>query len=251
MPSTKPTIRLIHWKAEEAAPRAALLKRLGYNVDAEPVEGWSLGKIRETQPAAVVIDLTRLQSHGREFGMAMRLSKVTRLIPIIFVEGPPDKVQRTMELLPDARYTTYEKIGPVLEDVLKNPPKEAVVPKSLSGPGSPVPLVKKLGAKDAVALIDAPDGFEKMLPGLKIDKNAPMALWFITTPEALAKALPKMKVRAEKGNIWIIWPKGLKNGINSNSVRESALAYGLVDFKICAVDETWSGMRFALKRTTP
>ena len=248
MPSIKPTIRLIHWKAEEAAPRAALLTKLGYNVDASPVEGWTLGNIRETQPAAVVIDLTRLQSHGRELGMALRLSKVTRLIPLIFVEGPLEKVQRTMELLPDARYTTYEKIGPVLEDVLKNPPKEAVVPKSLSGPGSPVPLVKKLGAKDAVALIDAPEGFEKMLPGLKIDKNAPMALWFITTPAALTKALPKMKVRAEKGNIWIIWPKGLKNGINSNGVRESALAYGLVDFKICAVDETWSGMRFALKR---
>jgi CheY-like chemotaxis protein len=245
----KPTIRLIHWNAEEAAPRAAQLQKLGYTVDAAPVEGWSLGGIRETQPAAVVIDLTRMQSHGREFGMAMRLSKVTRLIPIVFVEGPPDKVQRTMELLPDARYTTYEKLGPVLEDVLKNPPKEAVVPKSLSGPNSPVPLVKKLGAKDAVALIDAPEGFETKLAGLKIDKNAAMALWFITTPAALAKALPKMKARAEKGNIWIIWPKGLKNGINGNVVRESALAYGLVDFKICAVDETWSGMRFAPRRT--
>lgn len=244
----KPTVRLIHWNADEAEPRAAFLRKLGYTIDAAPVEGWSLGKIRETQPSAVVIDQSRQQSRGREFGMALRLSKVTRLIPIVFVEGPPEKVQRTMELLPDARYTTYEKIGPVLEDVLKNPPKEAVVPKSLSGPGSPVPLVKKLGAKDTVALIDAPEGFAKMLPGLVIDKNAPMALWFITTPAALTKALPKMKVRAEKGNIWIIWPKGLKNGINSNAVRESALAYGLVDFKICAVDETWSGMRFALKK---
>jgi hypothetical protein len=225
------------------------LQKLGYTVDAAPVEGWTLGNIRETMPAAVVIDQSRQQSRGREFGMALRLSKVTRLIPIVFVECPPDKVQRTMELLPDARYTTYEKIGPVLEDVLRNPPKEAVVPKSLSGPNSPVPLVKKLGAKDAVALIDAPEGFETKLAGLKIDKNAAMALWFITTPAALGKALPKMKARAEKGNIWIIWPKGLKNGINGNVVRESALAYGLVDFKICAVDETWSGMRFAPRRT--
>jgi hypothetical protein len=50
----------------------------------------------------------------------------------------------------------------------------------------------------------------------------------------------------------VIWPKtrpGCKPDINGNLVRELALEVGLVDFKICAVDEVWSGMRFAVRKT--
>ena len=64
-------------------------------------------------------------------------------------------------------------------------------------------------------------------------------------------ALPKMPQKAEDAGIWIIWPKTEKTNrpdINGNVVRETALSAGLVDFKICAVDETWSGMRLAIKR---
>ena len=79
----------------------------------------------------------------------------------------------------------------------------------------------------------------------------PLTLWFVETRRDYEAALPKMRLRAEDGGIWVIWPKTTKSAkpdINGNIVREAALSVGLVDFKICAVDQVWSGMRFAVKR---
>lgn len=77
-----------------------------------------------------------------------------------------------------------------------------------------------------------------------------MTLWFVETKKEFEAALPKMRQRAEDGGIWIVWPKTTKTAkpdINGNIVRETALTAGLVDFKICAVDDKWSVMRFAIK----
>jgi len=250
-------IRLLHWKEEECESRAARLRQLGYVVDAHKLESSSMKEFRENPPDVVVIDLARLPSHGREVGMFLRGGKSTRLIPIIYVEGEPEKVAKVKEILPDARYTTYAKIGPVLADVLANPVTEVVVPKSLSGFDSPIHLVKKLGVKDGqvVGLINAPMGFESKIPGAETKRNpkgkVPLTLWFVETRIEFEDALPRMSRKAADGGIWVIWPKTTKTAkpdINGNVVRESALQVGLVDFKICAVYETWSGMRFTVRR---
>jgi len=246
-------IRLLHWKEEECAPRAERLRALGYEVDPRKLVSASMKEFRENPPDAVVIDLGRLPSHGKEVGVFLRGSKSTRLIPLIFVEGDPEKLPKIKETLPDARYTTYAKIGPVLEDVLANPPREAFVPK----PHDPVPLNKKLGLKEGVpiGLVNAPKGFESLIRGAETKRNpktkVPLTLWFVASRGEYEAALPKMREKAEDGGIWVIWPKTTKTAkpdINGNIVREAALEVGLVDFKICAVDETWSGMRFAVKR---
>lgn len=246
-----PRIRLIHWKEEECEERAAPVRALGYTVNAARLVSASMKEFRESPPDAVIIDLSRLPAHGREVGVFLRGSKSTRLIPLIFVEGAPDKVARVKETLPDARYTTYAKLGPVLEDVLASPPREAFVP----APQAPVPLLKKLGVKDgqAVGLVNAPDGFESLIPNSVRNPRGKVALtlWFVESRKELDAALPKMRQRAEDGGVWIIWPKTTKTSkpdVNSTIVRAAALEAGLVDFKICAVDETWSGMRFAVKR---
>ena len=86
-------IRLVHWNEEEAPERAARLERLGYEVEAT-VPGTSIG-IRELSanpPAAFVIDLSRLPSHGREVARAVRQSKALRAVPILFLDGKPEKV---------------------------------------------------------------------------------------------------------------------------------------------------------------
>lgn len=244
-------IRLLHWKEEECAPRAAAIKALGYEVDSARLVSSSMKEFRENPPAAIVIDLSRLPSHGREVGVYLRGSRSTRLIPLVFVEGAPEKVAMIKEALPDARYTTYPKLGPVLEDVLANPPKEAYVPKAKE----PAPLGKKLGLKEglAVGLVNAPKGFAEMIPNAKRNPTGKvyLTLWFVETRRAFEEALPEMRRKAEDGGIWVIWPKTTKErkpDINGNIVRETALTAGLVDFKICAVDEVWSGMRFAVKR---
>jgi CheY-like chemotaxis protein len=245
-------IRLLHWKPEECPSRAERLAILGHHVDSTQLKSSSMKEFRDNPPDAVVIDLDRLPSHGREVGVFLRSSKSTRLIPLIFVEGAADKLQRIKQELPDARFTTYAKIGPVLEDVLANPPREAFVPK----PRPAAPLTQKLGCKPglSIGLINAPKGFEANIPGAIRDPRTslPLTLWFVESRAELESALPKMREKAEDGGLWIIWPKTTKENkpdINGNLVRETALTIGLVDFKICAVDQTWSAMRFAVRRS--
>jgi hypothetical protein len=62
---------------------------------------------------------------------------------------------------------------------------------------------------------------------------------------SLAKTLPK------KSALWIAWPKkasGVKTDLNENVIREFGLSAGWVDYKVCAIDETWSGLCFARRR---
>jgi DNA-binding response OmpR family regulator len=84
-------VRLFHWKAEEAKPLLTLLKAAGYSVDyKEPVISYR--EVRLSPPDAIVIDLSRLPSHGREVAVFLRGSKATRHVPIVFVGGEPEKL---------------------------------------------------------------------------------------------------------------------------------------------------------------
>jgi hypothetical protein len=49
--------------------------------------------------------------------------------------------------------------------------------------------------------------------------------------------------------LWILWPKGRKDGLNGNIIRQGAIDVGLVDYKICSVNESWSAMVFTVKKT--
>lgn len=88
-------IRLIHWNAAEGRGWATVLEAAGYAVDIEiPKSSQFVHKLRENSPHAVVIDLSRLPSQGRDMGLMLRQFRSTRFIPLIFVEGDPKKVER-------------------------------------------------------------------------------------------------------------------------------------------------------------
>ena len=123
---------------------------------------------------------------------------------------------------------------------------------------SGTPLPKKLGIKPGqrVALLRAPDGFDATLGELPEDvalrrtARGPLDVIVSFTDSerdlrrrfaALARALDPA------GGLWIAWPKrasGVPTDLDGNVVREVGLAAGLVDNKVCAIDETWSGLRF-------
>jgi hypothetical protein len=165
----KQRIRLVHWKENEVAERAAKLEAEGFGVDGE-VPGTSIGikQLREDPPAAFVIDLGRLPSHGREVAYSLRQSKALRSIPIVFVGGAEAKVGAIRSALPDATYASWEDIGAALREAMASPPADPVVPASSSGPQSGRTLVQKLGIKAGatVALIDAPAGLKGALAPL-------------------------------------------------------------------------------------
>lgn len=126
---------------------------------------------------------------------------------------------------------------------------------------SGTPLPKKLGIKDGsvIALVAAPAGFEATLgelpPGARLRRigrgDRDLTIWFVRRSSDLARGMPRMVEAARQGGVWIAWPKrasGVLTDVSEGQVRESGLAAGLVDHKICAIDETWSGLRFALRR---
>jgi CheY-like chemotaxis protein len=161
-----PRVQLIHWNADETKERAARLEAAGFEVDFNVPAGMELlRKVKGDPPLAVVIDLTRLPMQGRDIALAIRHYKTTRHVPIVFVDGEPEKVSRVKEKLPDATYTTWGQIKSALKHAIAHPPQEPVVPKSLLDGYSGQPLLKKLGIKSnvIVALVEAPANFKKTL----------------------------------------------------------------------------------------
>ena len=96
---------LIHWNAAEAPGRVERLHRAGFAVEfLLPQGGKSFAGIRANPPSVLVIDLGRLPSHGRAVAIFFRQQKVTRYVPLVFVDGALEKISATRKLLPDAVY---------------------------------------------------------------------------------------------------------------------------------------------------
>lgn len=119
---------------------------------------------------------------------------------------------------------------------------------------SGTPLPQKLGIKPGarVAIVDAPRAFALSLPeGVALldarDGGLDVLLWFLRERSTLDGELAAMSARLKPaGALWTAWPKkasGVPTDLTENVVREVALPTGLVDNKVCAIDETWSGLR--------
>ena len=126
---------------------------------------------------------------------------------------------------------------------------------------SGTPLPQKLGIKEghAVGTIGAPPGFAATLgslpAGAKVAAGAAgkkdVVIAFVTRRAELTKGLAAWtKAIAPTGALWIAWPKkasGVATDIVEDVIREVALPTGLVDNKVCAIDETWSGLRLVIR----
>jgi len=254
-----PLIRLILWNAEEATTRVAHFDTKQFVVDCSLPSGQSfLRDIAENPPEAVVIDLSRLPSQGRDIAVMLRTRKNTRSLPIVFVDGDPEKVKKIKGLLPDAVYTSWENINEVLGETIINPPKNPVPMDSVFAGYAGAPLHKKLGIKEnmAVTLVSAPDNVNSLLKGLPenvtFSKTAQtecdLILWFVRSCEELNRDITHMAGLIENNKIWIAWPKKASkqsSDLTQQLVREAGLTSGLVDYKVCSIDETWSGLLFS------
>jgi hypothetical protein len=256
-------VRLIHWNVAEAEEQAAALAAAGYDVAHESINPVTLRELRGNPPDVVVIDLTRLPSQGRDIGVLLRKYKTTRHVPLVFVEGDPDKAARIKELLPDAVYSEWSRIHSKLKRAMAHLPKDVVVPESSFAAYAGAPLVKKLGLKanSVVALVNAPQDFEKTLgelpEGAILRRQArgrcDLILWFPPSRADLERRIARIRERIGRDGLWIVWPKkasGIPTDLSQVVVRRIGLASDLVDYKVCAIDETWTGLRFA-RRDVP
>lgn len=253
------TVRLIHWNEAEGLARQQQLEALGFSTgfDASDVTA-TLRAIRAGAPDAVVIDLTHMPSHGREVARTLRAAKTTRQIPIVFVDGEKEKVALTKALLPDACYTTWGRIRVALPKAIAHPVKTPVAPTDVM---SAKPTSGKLGVKagQQVCVVGAPKGFVDGLKSLpakvtftaRADSSSDLFLCFVRSARELQSHVATLRDTIDRQTLWIIWPKkasGMKSDVDGNVVRLTGLASGWVDFKVCSVDATWSGLAFKRRR---
>jgi hypothetical protein len=126
------------------------------------------------------------------------------------------------------------------------------------------PLARKLGIGegDEVALIGAPERFEDTIgelpdvaslhTDLADDARYDVIVAFITQRSELEAELPRLRIRmAPACGLWIAWPKRtsrVPTDVTDQVIRDVVLPTGLVDNKVCAIDETWSGLRLVIRR---
>jgi hypothetical protein len=137
---------------------------------------------------------------------------------------------------------------------------------AMGGPAgySGTPLARKLGIAGGswVVLLDAPEGFEGVLAapkGVTVRRRLPpsgrravdVALLFTTDRADLDRRFPRAAAALRPaGGLWVAWPKrasGVPTDLTENVVREVGVAHGMVDNKVCAVTDVWSGLRFVYR----
>lgn len=254
------TVYLAHWKDVEAAERAARLEAAGYAVRYGFEELRVARDIKSDLPDAVVIDLGRLPSKGRAIATWIRTIKATRHLPVVFVDGKPEKVEPIAEEFPENHVTTWAEIRPVLRRAIGNPPANPP-PRAEPGP-SRAPLAKKLGVKPdtVLALLGAPKDFGDTLgtlpAGVSVRRRAQgtndvVVLFAKSRADLVRRFASAHRTLAEGGGLWVAWPKktsGVQSDLDQAFVMKHGLESGLVDNKICAIDATWSGLRFQRRR---
>ena len=127
---------------------------------------------------------------------------------------------------------------------------------------SGTPLAKKLGFKEGlrVGFVNPPKGFQKELgslpagikvSGARLSKPLDLILFFADSQQMLKREFPKLTQKlATNGMLWIAWPKkasGVATNLSDNAVRKIGLDAGLVDVKVCAVNDIWSGLKFVYR----
>lgn len=181
---------------------------------------------------------------------------------MVFAGGVEEKVAVAREELPDAFFAPWKNAVPAIRKALKAPRADPLKPRPYMERDAGSGLARKLGLQSGVscALLSAPEGFEETIDGLpedfafqsKISANTKLVVWFVRTSAEMVFAAERASLHMPAGaSVWIIYPKrsgSLRCDFVATDVREAALALGLVDYKICAVDKDWTGMKFARRK---
>lgn len=263
------TLRLVCWKEADAKRHAAELRRAGYRIVAEPVAnpGGAVRYFREVDPDAVVIDLDRLPSHGRELGMSLCASKSTCHLPLVFAGGLAAKVDPIRAAIPGATFVPWEDVPAAIERAMAQPPSPRLRSRELLKATGAGALERKLDIKAQthfaiVPLTGDASWLSEILtsipygsvPQRRLDASTTLALFIVNTRRELIHAFTQARTSLPRNaSLWIVHPKqtsSLAGDFNQDDVREAGLSYGFVDYKVCAVDKDWSALKFARRGVT-
>ena len=255
---------LVHWHAAECDERAGRLAAFGHDVTPfwRQDDGGALTRaLSKRPPDAVVVDLGRLPSHGRAVASWLRERKALRRVPLVFVPGDPDKTARVRSAFPDASYASWRGMRRALAKAIASPPTDPVVPAAPDYSGTPLP--RKLGVRPGavVTVVRAPHDWPQTrgeLPDGAVERRGlsgsrdVVVLFCRALAELRADWPAAERCLADRGSLWVAWPKkasGQQTDLSDAVVRAFGLDRGLVDTKVCAIDATWSGLRFSRRRS--
>ncbi len=124
------------------------------------------------------------------------------------------------------------------------------------------PLVQKLGVKpdSVVVLVDAPQGAEALLEplpdGVTLRRGnrgrREMTIWFVAARSDYERRFDAVAKAVAEGTLWMAWPKrssGVNTDLTEDIIRDICLPRGMVDTKVCAIDDTWSALRLTRRRS--
>jgi CheY-like chemotaxis protein len=253
-------VRVIHWNAQEASALLSILRKHGLTVEYD--ERFStrlLQHCRSSPPSAFVIDLSRSPSHGREVAAVLRQSPKTRHVPIVFCDGQPDKTDRIRKIFPDATFCARDQVLAAVKSA-----------KPVENPIRPIAMMERFGNRTAaqklgitkgstIALIDPPRDALTALGEIPADvrfcdeeEDRDVTLCFVHDIDSAREKLSGVRRLASKSRLWILWRKkgaAGASGVSGNLIREIGIDLGLVDYKICAVNDVWSAMVFAKRKS--
>ena len=155
--------------------------------------------------------------------------------------------------------STTKKSATKKKKPVKKKTQRTVAPQPAGYSGTP--LVKKLGIKpdSILTLLGEPADFLQTLgplpPNVRIRKTAigdrDLTVWFPRNLSELKRRIKSIADKVKEGGLWISWPKkssGIETDLTQEAIRRLALDQGIVDHKICAIDESYSGLRFARRK---
>lgn len=257
-------VRFIHWKTEEAYPLVRLMEQAGFVVEFDELRYPDLMReVKANPPDVIVIDLSRLPSHGRETGLGFRQNKATRGIPLVFLNGIAEKVARIQVELPDATFTHTEQLITVLQQLPPSSASTLVVPKSHMERFAGTSLAGKLGLKPEliVFLSHVPDDVSKLLVAeggscvfvRRWSGKVQLAILFLSELRDLTAATALLNGPAVDIPVWLCWQKKSANPdtlITENMLRDAAVSVGWVDYKVCSINSLWSGIKVGRRKGT-
>lgn len=255
-----PRIRLIHWKPAEAVALVEALRRDGHLVEYEEHEGPGLmRRLGEARPDVLVIDLSRLPSHGKAVASTVRGTKRTRDIPIVFHAGEPAKVAALREVFPGEVFVPgLARLRAALRKIRSAP--ASAVGAAVGGIANPNrTAAQKLGIRAGakVGVLDPPREYLRLVGAVpegvefvEDGRSLGLLLWFVHDAREFEARLPDARRWAANAKLWVLWRKQAagKSVLTQLEIRRLAGEFGLVDYKICSVDDSWSGMLFALRK---
>lgn len=253
-----PRALLLHWKEAELAGLSSQLSGSGFEVEAYvPVPGEGLkGLVARNRPDLLLVCLDRLPSHGHAVADHFRKRKDARMIPIVFVGGAPDKVEKIRAAMPGCWFTGWGTAVETMQQAISGSAPPAPKVKSQQPP--PRGLYEKLGLKadSEVAVLGAPADLYRLVPDLpfevfEVDQPGPrtdVTLWFLRSMDEADDGFSWIAARMSRPRIWTFYRRGSKSGMNWGLISERAAAVGLAQYKILRFDDEWTGVAFGIAR---